>query len=586
MRHRLAVPLSIALSMAPLACSSGDDPLDGEDSGFPDGKSDGGIDEGSPEALAVLALCNDRSVDAAELDDEGRLNGTAAKNIVAHRDGADGDPDTADDDPFDSLAELDAVKFVGPVALDALLDYAIEKGLLGGSAEIEVVFSPQPAAQSHIARAAQLIASAQTSVDIAMYSFSDAAISDALADAVDRGVAVRFIFETANADENLPADELTASKSGRLEALGVNVRFVNKIMHHKFALIDGPRDDAGRAGSAKLITGSGNWNFAGGSQFDENTFFFSGQPELAAVFQTEFDLMWLHSKEFTAGEDLPFELSTSDLRTGIADDPGAEVLLTSTNFDVADGSTTFRTDKASTDVADAWVAAIEGATESIHIASGHMRLKPVAEALIAAKEAHPSLDIRVYLDQQEYVSLSGDAFQAQEMEDCLAEATTDSQRFDCENKEFLWSKKLVDAGIDLRYKVYAYRWDHSYAVQMHDKYMVVDGDELFSGSYNLSMNSEQGTFENSLHLIGDRYAPAIAQFEANFADIIRTGEGDLDDLRDTIASASTIPIVFDSLSLTWQEFTDLKTLIRANCTQVDSDDFRSHAAEHKTCPRL
>ena len=36
---------------------------------------------------------------------------------------------------------------------------------------------------------------------------------------------------------------------------------------------------------------------------------------------------------------------------------------------------------------------------------------------------HPDLEIRVYLDQQEYISASGEAFQTQEVEDCLAAAT-------------------------------------------------------------------------------------------------------------------------------------------------------------------
>ena len=57
-------------------------------------------------------------------------------------------------------------------------------------------------------------------------------------------------------------------------------------------------------------------------------------------------------------------------------------------------------------------------------------------------------------------------------------------------------------------------------------------------------------------------------------------------LRDQIASADTIPIVFTSMALTWQEFTDLRTLIMENCTQVNSDEFRKNAAAHKVCPRL
>jgi len=48
----------------------------------------------------------------------------AAANIVAHRDGADASCGTPDDDPFDTVSELDGVPYVGTAALDALRAYA------------------------------------------------------------------------------------------------------------------------------------------------------------------------------------------------------------------------------------------------------------------------------------------------------------------------------------------------------------------------------------------------------------------------------------------------------------------------------
>ena len=56
-------------------------------------------------------------------------------------------------------------------------------------------------------------------------------------------------------------------------------------------------------------------------------------------------------------------------------------------------------------------------------------------------------------------------------------------------------------------------------------------------------------------------------------------------LRGTIGTATSIPLVFDSMALTWQEVTDLRTLIRANCTVVDSTEYRDNPAGHKYCPR-
>jgi len=76
---------------------------------------------GSDEAL-ILGVANTASFEV--LDDDVGLDKRAAENIVAHRDGADATAGTADDDPFGTLGELDAIPYVGPAALDSLLDYA------------------------------------------------------------------------------------------------------------------------------------------------------------------------------------------------------------------------------------------------------------------------------------------------------------------------------------------------------------------------------------------------------------------------------------------------------------------------------
>jgi len=82
--------------------------------------------DGDPSAAGVLRLVN--AVSLAVLDDDVGLDGRAAANIVAHRDGADGVRGTADDDPFGTIAELDAIPYVGPAALDSLVAYAEANG--------------------------------------------------------------------------------------------------------------------------------------------------------------------------------------------------------------------------------------------------------------------------------------------------------------------------------------------------------------------------------------------------------------------------------------------------------------------------
>lgn len=110
--------LALAFACDPSGSGSAVDGID--DDALGGGKADGAAMSG-PERDAVLELVDTASF--ALLDDEVPLDRRAALAIVAHRNGADGAPGTADDDLFDDLAELDAVAWVGPVAFDALLAY-------------------------------------------------------------------------------------------------------------------------------------------------------------------------------------------------------------------------------------------------------------------------------------------------------------------------------------------------------------------------------------------------------------------------------------------------------------------------------
>ncbi|HUH02724.1 MAG TPA: hypothetical protein VML75_12080 [Kofleriaceae bacterium] len=80
------------------------------------------------ERHALLALANTASLTALDID--AALDRRAAENIIAHRVGPDQQPGTSDDDPFDDLDELDAVKYVGASTIDKLLVYAYALGMI------------------------------------------------------------------------------------------------------------------------------------------------------------------------------------------------------------------------------------------------------------------------------------------------------------------------------------------------------------------------------------------------------------------------------------------------------------------------
>ena len=96
--------------------------------------------EGTPEAYGVIDLLNDPATTFALLDDDVRLDRRAAENIIAHRDGADGIVSTGDDDLFDDIAEVDAIPYVGPVALDRLLAYAQAQGYVASGDDVLGVY--------------------------------------------------------------------------------------------------------------------------------------------------------------------------------------------------------------------------------------------------------------------------------------------------------------------------------------------------------------------------------------------------------------------------------------------------------------
>lgn len=573
LRSALSVILGLATFAALPACDVG--------TGSETDDVTAGIPETSAEAQALRAFLNDPATTASVLTGE-KITSAVAKLIVSHRDGADAVARTGDDDAFDTVAEIDALKGVGPATLKKLSGIASKRGYLAAekAKKRSVIFSPQAPEAAHTAEIARIIDGAKTSIDIAMYSYSDAAVGTALANAVKRGVKVRMVFETATADNRLAPGQKETSKSWKLEMAGVDVRAVNKIMHHKFMIVDGPRDAAGAAMTATVVSGSGNWSSGAATKYDENTLFMTAYPEIALRLQREFNGMWEHTRDFVSSKNLPFEASTLVITDDmIPNDPGAQVFFTSSNFSVK--NQTFSSTGANT-VSDELVRAIDGATDRIHIASGHMRSRPVAEALMRKAKEAPEVDITVYLDGQEYISESGNASQKSERDACLAAATTDAKRRACLDKDYYYGRDIELAGANVHYKYYAYRWDAGYAAQMHNKIFIVD-DALYTGSYNLSDNAEHNTFENLFLLRGPEFKDLVETYEQNFDKLWGQGEGLLDGLRAKIDADSTIPLVFPAMSLTWTEVKDLKSLISNECPASNSAAYRENPVSHQMC---
>ncbi len=254
--------------------------------------------------------------------------------------------------------------------LHFILVFALTGVVAPGYAQshVSVIFSPQPAGKSHLTRSRQWIDEAQSSLDVAMYSLSSSSqeVIQAIYRAKARGLRVRLLLEQAGTDRKDPEGTLSA----QFEDLGIDVRYINQIMHHKFALIDSRGSDP--QGTRRLISGSANWSQSAAALYDENTLFIEGDPKLLQAFRLEFDRLWLNSRDFVWGQ------VTADLEADplyVPADAGieADAAFTSSNFETTQSryGAGFRVISGRNTVSDRIVEAILAAKTSIAIASGH-----------------------------------------------------------------------------------------------------------------------------------------------------------------------------------------------------------------------
>ena len=120
----------------------------------------------------------------------------------------------------------------------------------------------------------QLIAGAQQSVDVAAYELDLDSVADALLQAKGRGVAVRFVTDSDNADEEAVR---------RLEGGGVPVVGDGRgaIMHDKFVVVDG------------RYVWTGSWNLTVNCTYrNNNNAILIDSPDLARNYQAEFAEMF------------------------------------------------------------------------------------------------------------------------------------------------------------------------------------------------------------------------------------------------------------------------------------------------------
>lgn len=147
---------------------------------------------------------------------------------------------------------------------------------------LQVYFSPQGGCQQAIIGK---IGKAKKTLDIAMFSFTNRELGNAVIAARDRGVEVRVVL-----DESQAANKY--SKKNYFLNKGISIRLARGlgrgIMHHKFAVIDGQ----------VILTGSFNWT----ANAEENNFenlLVIYSPVLAMKYADEFQKIYGAAGEAT-----------------------------------------------------------------------------------------------------------------------------------------------------------------------------------------------------------------------------------------------------------------------------------------------
>ena len=142
---------------------------------------------------------------------------------------------------------------------------------------VELYFSPQDGAMAQVVSEVQ---AAQTSIDFAIFFFTEDTLRDALIDAKNRGVAIRGLWDALGAGNASSDDEA-------LCAAGIPVKIENTAgkMHHKLMVIDAAGSDP------TVVTGSLNWTAAADTRNSENTLIVH-DGATAATYAAGFQALW------------------------------------------------------------------------------------------------------------------------------------------------------------------------------------------------------------------------------------------------------------------------------------------------------
>lgn len=141
------------------------------------------------------------------------------------------------------------------------------------------------------------IAAAEEFISIAMYTFTDIEIAQAILEARDRGIDIKILLDRSQVKAKY-------SRSHYFIQNGIEVRISSNsyIMHNKFAVID----------NEIVITGSYNWTASAGERNDENLLVIDDNY-IVERYRDYFNNLWDNKYSLERYQDLISEASISSL---------------------------------------------------------------------------------------------------------------------------------------------------------------------------------------------------------------------------------------------------------------------------------
>ena len=439
------------------------------------------------------------------------------------------------------------VFFAIPTLLITFLLYAGEPTAL---------FSPQDGPKA-FAQVFSMIRNAKEYVHLVVYSWRGTDLAKALEDAAKSPSKpkIRLVLH-----DSVAKNSKNQKKFKELQALGVEFKRAKMNMHEKFVLVDG----------RFLVNPSANMTDSAANDYSEAFTFFTDDPEaqgnpqrqLINDFRQEFTVLW-NSGSYLWDEDERFQPLTDYTKVkeskviNLPRQADLTLYSSSMNWEVKP-NTPDEADYAKGKfielirkngeanqpwlVRDKMIELIDNAQETIVMAINHFNIKDVADALLRAAAPPRNIKIRLSVDNQEFKKYSrpGDI----EM----------TPYFVAE-----WKKRFPDRPVPVRVKYYSHCPDPATWQLNHHKFMLVDNNKLFSGSFNLSHQAEHEQFDNLVLFNGAAYQHLYQQYNQEFEHLwtwSREGKEPKKEVRDLFFQVKEggYPLhINDSMALDWNE---------------------------------